>query len=1006
MPNEHLIGEWQSKFKHRLLQGKVEDRLYSLIHSDYVIADSFHGICFAIIFNKPFIAILNPLRGAARFYTILGKLNLLDRLVTSVDEVRSKSYLLTEELHYSEVLSILNEERDRCLEFLRECAEPSNKVGKAYSVEDILSKKFNSLNRHLLFNCIKVNAAYSGRKYFEQRNFYDYLDVIIRDKSQLIIVISVKDTPGYAFNEKLRKKFRLLGLNESLINKHWHSYVAVVSSGKVISEVLSSKEERVAYVGKLPCGNVKVVSRSFHAGNIAYIGINDQDYSENRRGINIVVYDKLIGEVVDTVCFDTHDESIPYFRFNKKFNSIAPPYLLLEQIHANQTIADGEIPSDIKKEEISIYLCCKLAANQSKGRKLFLWDDNARFVSIFIEHFNIKPENIIINADISTIKGKKKEYYVIIPNRRFDATDQRILIEAGYRDIHDYVYYNIKPVILVNRNYTSEPYEDIYGNKIIGDFSADSMIIIRGYNNRIDLGKIPSVKSDASLSIDCSHNNEITIGSKVRYVGKVSFICLNQFEKKIEIGDKVIFINNEIRVVGDIGKTEIKIGKRTTFNENTCLRALCGKRLIIGEDVMFSINIQMLCGDGHSLFDVKTGENINSIPSILSNRRNSLIIGDHVWIGMNATLMAGTNIGSGSIVGANSLVKGEFPNNCAIGGNPAKLIKTDVAWSRRDCSLNISNCGGYEFVNTTWNCLELKNKKVLVLGGTKFMGPRLVEKLLENEADVTIATRGIHPDSFGNHVFRIIVDRNNEKLMKDSFINKEYDIVYDASCYNPLMLRYALSYIKCKRYIFVSTSAVYNNSCINRVESMVDPYHIAYVAEKNLPYGISKKYSECVLCQEFGAQNSAIVRVPAVIDESNLQEGKISNRLLFYADHIINEIPFCERNLDRVCSFARTTDEADFLIFLSMNSYNGVFNFASKGIITLKEIIDYIEAKTDKKAIIDENGEKNDFPFGGYTLDTTKAESIGIKPTDVSNWIYPLLDKYIQMVLDNLNNPH
>ncbi|MFE7913827.1 NAD-dependent epimerase/dehydratase family protein, partial [Bacillus mobilis] len=52
----------------------------------------------------------------------------------------------------------------------------------------------------------------------------------------------------------------------------------------------------------------------------------------------------------------------------------------------------------------------------------------------------------------------------------------------------------------------------------------------------------------------------------------------------------------------------------------------------------------------------------------------------------------------------------------------------------------------------------MKLKSVLVLGGTRFFGKNLVEALLQDEHDVTIATRGITEDPFGSAVKRLIVD--------------------------------------------------------------------------------------------------------------------------------------------------------------------------------------------------------------------------------------------------------
>jgi acetyltransferase-like isoleucine patch superfamily enzyme len=50
-------------------------------------------------------------------------------------------------------------------------------------------------------------------------------------------------------------------------------------------------------------------------------------------------------------------------------------------------------------------------------------------------------------------------------------------------------------------------------------------------------------------------------------------------------------------------------------------------------------------------------------------------IEDHVFIGANSVILPNTKIGHNSIVGALSLVQGEFPPNSLIVGSPAKLKK-------------------------------------------------------------------------------------------------------------------------------------------------------------------------------------------------------------------------------------------------------------------------------------------------------------------------------------------
>jgi acetyltransferase-like isoleucine patch superfamily enzyme len=49
-------------------------------------------------------------------------------------------------------------------------------------------------------------------------------------------------------------------------------------------------------------------------------------------------------------------------------------------------------------------------------------------------------------------------------------------------------------------------------------------------------------------------------------------------------------------------------------------------------------------------------------------------IGNNVFIGNNCTILPNTVIGNNSIIGAGSVVRGKFPDNSVIFGNPAKVV--------------------------------------------------------------------------------------------------------------------------------------------------------------------------------------------------------------------------------------------------------------------------------------------------------------------------------------------
>lgn len=65
----------------------VSKWLASFRDANFVVTDSFHGTVFSIIFNKPFIAIVNKERGASRFVSLLKLFGLENRLISSLDDI-------------------------------------------------------------------------------------------------------------------------------------------------------------------------------------------------------------------------------------------------------------------------------------------------------------------------------------------------------------------------------------------------------------------------------------------------------------------------------------------------------------------------------------------------------------------------------------------------------------------------------------------------------------------------------------------------------------------------------------------------------------------------------------------------------------------------------------------------------------------------------------------------------------------------------------------------------
>ena len=72
----------------------VEEWLASFANAEFVVTDSFHGMVFSMIFEKPFIIVTNKERGAARFLSLLSQLKMLNHIAyssSSIIDVYNKS---------------------------------------------------------------------------------------------------------------------------------------------------------------------------------------------------------------------------------------------------------------------------------------------------------------------------------------------------------------------------------------------------------------------------------------------------------------------------------------------------------------------------------------------------------------------------------------------------------------------------------------------------------------------------------------------------------------------------------------------------------------------------------------------------------------------------------------------------------------------------------------------------------------------------------------------------
>jgi len=287
-------------------------------------------------------------------------------------------------------------------------------------------------------------------------------------------------------------------------------------------------------------------------------------------------------------------------------------------------------------------------------------------------------------------------------------------------------------------------------------------------------------------------------------------------------------------------------------------------------------------------------------------------------------------------------------------------------------------------------------KKVLVLGGTRFFGKKLVKLLLENGHDVTIATRGKTGDSFGDKVNRLRIDREDYQSLKSAVGETNWDLVYDNICYSPKEAEEACEIFsgKVKRYILTSTLSVYEFGDEKRQEEDFNPYSypIKIGSRSDISYGEGKRLAEAVFFQKANFPVSA-VRFPIVLGLDDY-----TKRLHFHIQQVKDGKPLGMPNVDARLSFINSDEAASFLCWLGNQQVEGPINACSKGELSLRAILSLIEDVVGEEAIVEQHTvEECMSPFGipeDWYMDTKKAEEAGFIFLELKDW-FPALVREI-----------
>lgn len=287
-------------------------------------------------------------------------------------------------------------------------------------------------------------------------------------------------------------------------------------------------------------------------------------------------------------------------------------------------------------------------------------------------------------------------------------------------------------------------------------------------------------------------------------------------------------------------------------------------------------------------------------------------------------------------------------------------------------------------------------REVLVMGGNRYIGKRLIGRLLAAGDRVTVLNRGSSAPPPG--VRHLVADRDDEGALRAALGTASFDAVVDQVCYTPRQADTARRVFtgRTGRYVMTSTVEVYayEDSVAPVREDAVDPRTVA--VDLSLPwddaefveshYGEGKRQAEAVFAAAPDLPWTA-VRVAHVLGGAD----DFTGRLTHYADAVAAGEPIAVPPVNHPATYIHVEEIADFLHWTVGQDFTGPVNAASHGLLSTDDLCAEVaahlpEGKTVFRPV--EVGRVSPFSFARfYGMDNSRAVELGFPFSHVRQWL-------------------
>ena len=283
--------------------------------------------------------------------------------------------------------------------------------------------------------------------------------------------------------------------------------------------------------------------------------------------------------------------------------------------------------------------------------------------------------------------------------------------------------------------------------------------------------------------------------------------------------------------------------------------------------------------------------------------------------------------------------------------------------------------------------------KVLIIGGSRFIGPPLIDEFVKSGDEVAVFNRGLINSNYPAGVHFIKGDRNTGFNIQEHF-----DIVIDMCAYTGAHTKRALEELRFDFFVHMSTAAVYKKTEIFPLTEE------SPIGEWPLWGDYNKGKVECERVLAASKIKFAAIRPVYILGPNNYcdRERFIYSKIK-RGDPII--LPGSGKAL---IQFVFVKDVAKSIALIAKKQIAGIFNCAGDEAITLKGLVEemgrIMQLKPKLRYNPEADGDKFDiseFPFANANLlcDNAKLKNMGVVFTSLQKGLQEDYESYYKNII-------